>query len=104
MVTAGILPFGENSQGRTRIRARGLMISKQRLWPLDHEAGRMEEIYVFERVIALCQTTCHYIQIEPRDAQVSSLIVTRFKEIKVSNIYHIFSHTYTNHLVIKKRG
>ena len=38
MVTAGILPFRENSQGN---RIRDLMISRQRLWPLDHEAGRI---------------------------------------------------------------
>ena len=40
MVTAGILPFRENSHGRTGNRTRDLMISSQRLWPLDHEAGR----------------------------------------------------------------
>jgi len=39
MVTAGILPFRENSHGRAGNRARNLMISSQRLWPLDHEAG-----------------------------------------------------------------
>ena len=39
MVTAGILPFRENSHGRTGNRTRDLMISSQRLWPLDHEAG-----------------------------------------------------------------
>ena len=39
MVTAGILPFRENSHGRTGNRTRVLMISSQRLWPLDHEAG-----------------------------------------------------------------
>ena len=39
MVTAGVLPFRENSHGRTGNRNRGLMISSQRLWPLDHEAG-----------------------------------------------------------------
>ena len=41
MVTAGILPFRENSHGRTGNRTRDLMISSQRLWPLDHEAGPM---------------------------------------------------------------
>jgi len=39
MVTAGILPFRENSHGRTGNRNRDLMISSQRLRPLDHEAG-----------------------------------------------------------------
>jgi len=40
MVTAGILPFRENSHGRAGDRTRDLMISSQRLWPLDHEAGQ----------------------------------------------------------------
>ena len=39
MVTAGIFPFKENSHGRAGNRTRDLMISSQRLWPLDHEAG-----------------------------------------------------------------
>jgi len=45
MVTAGILPFRENSYGRAGNRTWGLMISSQRLWSLDHEAGHFE-IYV----------------------------------------------------------
>ena len=40
MITAWILPFRENSHGRTGNRTRDLMISSQSLWPLDHEAGR----------------------------------------------------------------
>ena len=39
MVTAGIFPFKENSHGRAGNRTRDLMISSQRLWPLDQEAG-----------------------------------------------------------------
>ena len=39
MVTAGVLPFGENSHGRAENRTWDLMISSQTLWPLDHEAG-----------------------------------------------------------------
>ena len=39
MVTTGIFPFKENSQGRAGNRTRDLMISSQRLWPVDHEAG-----------------------------------------------------------------
>ena len=41
MVTAGILPFRENSHGRARNGTRDLMISSQSLWPLDHEAGHI---------------------------------------------------------------
>jgi len=40
MEIAGILPFKENSHGRTGNRTRDLVISSQRLWPLDHEAGQ----------------------------------------------------------------
>jgi hypothetical protein len=40
MFTAGIFPFKENSHGRTGNRTRNLMISSQKLWPLDHEAGQ----------------------------------------------------------------
>ena len=43
MVTAGIFPFKENSHGRAGNRTRDLMISSQRLWPLDHEAGLERE-------------------------------------------------------------
>ena len=45
MVTAGILPFRENSHGRAGNRTRDLMISSQRLWPLDHEAGHSIIVY-----------------------------------------------------------
>ena len=44
MVTAGIFPFKENSHGRAGNRTWDLMISSQRLWPLDHEAGPMKFI------------------------------------------------------------
>jgi len=46
MVTAGILPFRENSYGRTGNRTRDLMISRQRLLPLDHEAGQFHLLIV----------------------------------------------------------
>jgi hypothetical protein len=39
MVTMGIFPFEKNPRGRTGNRTRDLMISSQKLWPLDHEAG-----------------------------------------------------------------
>ena len=41
MVTAGIFPFKDNSHGRAGNRTQDLMISSQRLWPLDHEAGQI---------------------------------------------------------------
>ena len=39
-VEPGIFPFKENTHGRAGNRTRDLMISSQRLWPLDHEAGQ----------------------------------------------------------------
>ena len=52
MVTAGIFPFKENSHGRAGNRTRDLMISSQRLWPLDHEGGRNQNIkYVFQNAV-----------------------------------------------------
>jgi len=53
MVTAGILPFRENSHGRARNRTRDLMISSQRLWPLDHDAGPFSERFGFKNA-TLC--------------------------------------------------
>jgi len=44
MVTAGILPFRKNSHGRTGNRTRDLMISRQKLWLLDHEAGQLQNV------------------------------------------------------------
>ena len=39
MFTVGTFPFKENSHGRAGNRTQDLMISSQRLWPLDHEAS-----------------------------------------------------------------
>ena len=48
MVTAGILPFRKNSHDRAWNRTRDLMISSQRFWPLDHEAGRLQTCNMIE--------------------------------------------------------
>jgi hypothetical protein len=53
MVTAGVLPFRENSHGRAGNRTRDLMISSQKLWSLDHEAGRIlhdKFVYVYLQI------------------------------------------------------
>ena len=47
MVTMGIFPCKEKSHGRTGNRTRDLMISSQRPWPLDHEAGEFESYTQF---------------------------------------------------------
>ena len=46
MVTAGIFPFKENSHSRAGNRTRDIMISSQRLWPLDHEAGQSKYLKI----------------------------------------------------------
>jgi hypothetical protein len=43
MVTAGVLPFRENSHGRAGSLTRDLMVSSQKLGPLDHEACHIVE-------------------------------------------------------------
>ena len=57
MVTVGILPFRENSDGRAGNRTRDLMISSQRLWPLDHEACRTKNVTV---VHLMCEYLCTF--------------------------------------------
>jgi len=54
MVTAGILPFREHSHDRAGNRTQDL-ISSQRLWPLDHEAGRWSK-FTFNITV---YTHCH---------------------------------------------
>ena len=39
----GIFPFKENSHGRAGNRTRDLLISSQRLWPQEHEAGHIHK-------------------------------------------------------------
>ena len=45
MVTAGILPFRENSHRRAGNLTRDLMISSQRLWPLDYEGRHIYKYF-----------------------------------------------------------
>ena len=42
MDTTRIFPARKNSHGRTENRTRDLMVSSQRPWPLDHEAGHFQ--------------------------------------------------------------
>ena len=60
MVTAGIFPFKENSHGRTGNRTRDLMISSQRLWPLDHVAGQKRCLIYILSLIRHCQYVTLY--------------------------------------------
>ena len=51
MVTVGVFPFEENSHGRAGNWTRDLMISSQRLWPLDHEDGHnMNKVKNYEYI------------------------------------------------------
>jgi hypothetical protein len=66
MVTAGIFPFKQNSHGRAGNRTRDLMISSQRLWPLDHEAGLCGErnvIYLSLHTEGLLFCCCVCLQV-----------------------------------------
>jgi hypothetical protein len=47
----GSSPSRRSPYGRTGNRTRNLMISSQKLWPLDHEAGRIWQMY---KLIFLC--------------------------------------------------
>ena len=63
MVTTGIFfPARKNSHGRTENRTRDLMISSQRPWSLDHEAGLIR-IY-FRKVVYINEPsrikTCYF--------------------------------------------
>jgi hypothetical protein len=49
MVATGILLYEENSHGRAGNRTRDLVVSSQKLWPPDHEAGQ-EEIELIKQV------------------------------------------------------
>jgi len=54
VVTAGILPFRENSYGWAGNRTRDLMISCQRLWPIDHEAGHVVKCIKESFITVIC--------------------------------------------------
>ena len=59
-------PFRKNSHGRAGNRTRDLMISSQKLWPLDHEAGHVVLYLVCKSFISpkkcdflkICQICC----------------------------------------------
>ena len=60
MVTAGIFPFKENSHGRAGNRTRDLMVSNQRLWPLNHEAGLCNHCCC-GKSISITYSECGYV-------------------------------------------
>jgi hypothetical protein len=45
----GSSPWRENPHGGTGNRTRDLVISSQKLWPLDHEAGRLARILCWSK-------------------------------------------------------
>ena len=65
MVTAGIFPFKENSHGRAGNRTRDLMISSQRLWPLDDEAGLKRRYCNKENLSGFFQWDLPVVKISP---------------------------------------
>jgi len=82
MVTAGILPFRENSNGRTGNRTRILMISRQRLWPLDHEAGLNTQYKMCYWVLMCVEDV---FKIYCRTSKVSAIIKLSFGSRFVSS-------------------
>ena len=80
MVTAGILHFRENSYSRTGNRTRDLMISRQRLWPLDHEARH-------NNIVSLMFSLFHW-----RHTSVLTIIRPSHR-----NVRYVYIHC--NHLV-----
>jgi hypothetical protein len=55
-----VTPSRKNPHGRTVNRTRDLMISIQKLWPLDHEAGLRKESCFYTSLRTEChQIACH---------------------------------------------
>jgi len=61
MVTAGILPFRENSHSGTGSRTRDLMISRQRLWPPDYEADRTYSSMLADFLLVSNINQCYFL-------------------------------------------
>ena len=84
MATAGILPFRENSHGRAGNRTRDLMISSQRLWPLDHETGRA--IYIHNNIyIAGRRIKCTHLR-QPKELLYLQILFISVLELPLHNI------------------
>jgi len=62
MVTAGILPFRENSHSRAGNRTRDLKISSRRLWPLERDVlkFRNTNFNIFEKFLPVIFHTSTY--------------------------------------------
>ena len=82
MVTAGIFPFKENSHGRAGNRTRDLMISSQRLWPLDHETGlyyinviKCQDLHIFELVFTPLAANIERITVKKCQIAVGEVLV-----------------------------
>jgi len=91
MVTAGIPPFRENSLGRARNRTRDLMISSQRLWPLDHKAGR----YVIYCTILIAQRDGFY--------QITTLRCIIFHPLRLQSL-NLYNWTVMMDSGLQKQG
>jgi hypothetical protein len=53
----------KNLHGRTGNRTRDLMISSQKPWPLDHEAGRFLKVSILKRsILYFCSSVIHDVQ------------------------------------------
>jgi hypothetical protein len=59
-------PSRKNPYGRRGNRTRDLMISSQKLWPLDHEAGHFDIITMGAKFIIEHKCVCHVPFIKPK--------------------------------------
>jgi len=115
MVTAGILPFRENSDGRPGNRTRDLMISGQRLRPLDHEAVLFCQykvynftpfniiLYIISIIIIIIFMQGIYTYIPetnyvPREYSVAAILLLLFKVlislVPVSHLSYFYITTF----------
>jgi len=100
MVTVGILPFRKNSHGRAGNRPRDLVISSQRLWPLDQEADHLKTMFENRRgfvIFILYSRTDDFVsrlhelpKINWTEINRQGLLHLYFKE------YHVLRHSVTD--------
>ena len=71
IVTTGSSPHKENLYGKAGNRTRDLVISSQKLWPLDHEAGQVLKCITITAFTYLCNLAGTYYEL-PEDDGIAS--------------------------------
>ena len=89
-------PFRKNPHSRTGNRTRDLMISSQRLWPLDHEAGRFIRNYQYlisctsvHWLLTYMQTDRHR-KIWKINRWISAIFLCEYAKCNIIQIFTIF--------------